>query len=55
MGYESDGIRTKKDFDPNGIVDRAQFGTILSRLLRGNKNNGGDPYYQKHLDTLKLE
>ncbi len=53
MWYESDGIRTKHTFDPEQIVDRAQFGTILSRLIRGEKNNGGDIYYQKHLDALK--
>jgi hypothetical protein len=53
MWYESDGKRTKHIFDPNAEVDRAQFGTILSRLLRGDKNNGGDIYYQKHLNALK--
>jgi hypothetical protein len=46
-------VTLKKTFDPNQTVDRAQFGTILSRLLRGNENNGGTPYYQKHLAALK--
>ncbi len=55
MGYESDGKRTKHTFDPNTEVDRAQFGTILSRLIRGDKNNGGDIYYQRHLEALKKE
>ena len=36
-------------------VDRSQFGTILSRLMRGNKYNGGAPYYTKHLNALKAQ
>ncbi|MFA6256572.1 MAG: immunoglobulin-like domain-containing protein, partial [Candidatus Absconditabacterales bacterium] len=55
MGYESDGVTLKKTFDPNQKVDRAQFGTILSRLLRGTKNNGGIKYYENHLKALKAE
>jgi len=39
MGYESDGIRIKKTFDPSYILNRAQFGTMLSRLLYGNTYN----------------
>jgi len=53
MGFESDGITVKKHFDPMDQVDRAQFGTILSRLLRAGKYNGGNPYYAKHLNALK--
>jgi len=41
-------------FDPNGEVTRAQFGTILSRLIRGTIYNGGIPYYTSHLNALKL-
>jgi hypothetical protein len=37
MGLENDGLTPKKNFDPNQEVNRAQFGTILSRLLRTNK------------------
>ncbi|MCX6823003.1 MAG: right-handed parallel beta-helix repeat-containing protein [candidate division SR1 bacterium] len=55
MGYESDGVRVKHTFDPNVEVDRAQFGTILSRLIRGTKNNGGVMYYTNHLSALKTE
>jgi hypothetical protein len=50
-------IKTKK-FEPNKIVSRAEFGTILSRILwwdkydvkNPNKNN---PYYTKHLKALQ--
>lgn len=40
-------------FNPGGTVTRAQFGTVLSRALRGDVNDGGDPYYVYHLQTLK--
>lgn len=40
-------------FDPDGLVTRAQFGTLLSRTLYGNTYNGGDPYYAYHLQALK--
>ena len=41
------------DFDPNGVVTRAQFGTVLSRLIRGTAYNNGTPYYSMHLWALK--
>ena len=42
------------NFDPNGEVTRAQFGTVLSRALYGNENNTtGELYYLNHLNTLK--
>ena len=56
MWYASDGKTLKTTFDPNAEVDRAQFGTILSRLLYGDKNNASSkttPYYANHLDALK--
>jgi hypothetical protein len=53
MGYQADGVTIKKNFDPLVEVDRGQFGTILSRLLRAGKYNGGTPYFSKHLKTLK--
>ncbi len=40
-------------FNPNGVVTRAQFGTVLSRALYGDTYNGGDPYYVNHLNALK--
>lgn len=40
-------------FDPNGEVTRAQFGTVLSRALRGAKYNGADPFFLNHLNALK--
>jgi hypothetical protein len=40
-------------FNPNGAVTRAQFGTVLSRVLRGDENEGGDPYYANHLEALQ--
>lgn len=34
MGLEYDGITPQKKFNPYGIVTRAEFGTVISRLLR---------------------
>jgi len=52
MWLDTDG-KVNPTFNPTEIVTRAQFGTVLSRLLRGTKNNGGDVYYTKHLQALK--
>ena len=52
MWLDTDG-KANTIFTPNQVVTRAQFGTVLSRLLRGNKNNGGEIYYQKHLQALQ--
>jgi len=45
-----------KDFLPNDIVNRAQFGTTLSRILWWEKYNVKDsynrPYYEEHLKAL---
>ncbi|GHV20930.1 hypothetical protein FACS189428_0620 [Clostridia bacterium] len=40
-------------FQPYTKVSRAQFGTVLSRLLYGNEYAGGKPYYAKHLQALQ--
>ncbi len=42
-------------FDPNGIVTRAEFGTVLSRSLYGNEYDWGKPYYTNHLQALKSD
>lgn len=49
-----------EDFMPNKLVDRAEFWTILSRLLRWDKYDVVDatltnPYYAKHLAALNRE
>jgi hypothetical protein len=40
-------------FNPNGVVTRAEFGTVLSRALYSDVYNGGNPYYKNHLNALK--
>ena len=54
MGLKSDGTPDTK-FNPNAEVTRAQFGTILSRLLYGTSNNEvvGGERYTSHLTALK--
>jgi hypothetical protein len=42
-----------EEFNPNGVVIRAEFGTVLSRALYGTTYNGGIPYYLLHLNALK--
>lgn len=45
--------QTKIYFDPAGKVDRAQFGTILSRSIWWAEYDGGNPYFLLHLYALK--
>lgn len=39
MGLEADGITVRSTFMPNEIVNRAQFGTVFSRLIFGLEYN----------------
>lgn len=61
MGLKSDGKTVDKNFDPHAYVSRAQFGTILSRLIYGDKYNlyTGEEMkfkrYQKHLNALNAD
>lgn len=51
LGLMGQGITA---FNPNGVVTRAQFGTVLSRALYGDVNNvDTNPYYSQHLQALK--
>jgi hypothetical protein len=49
------------NFNPNGLVTRAEFGTAFSRALNANdaeklaETNKADPYYKDHLNFLKEE
>lgn len=52
MGRKSDGTSASA-FNPDGILTRAHVGTIISRILYGNKNNGGKDRYTNHLQALK--
>jgi len=52
MGRNNDGS-VAASFNPNGLVNRAQFGTVLSRALYGDMYNGAEPYYADHLAALK--
>ena len=39
--------------DEESPTNRANFGTALSRILRWDKYDGGNPYYTNHLNALK--
>lgn len=54
MGLKTDGTPAKT-FDPNDQVNRAIFGTTLSRALRWETYNGGQNRYIKHLEALKAK
>lgn len=58
MGLKKDGTPDTV-FNPNERVTRAMFGTALSRLIYGTKNNidQNDPRkrYQEHLNNLKID
>jgi hypothetical protein len=55
MGLEFDGSPTK-NFNPDGLISRAEFGTIFSRLLYGDKYNGdAEIWYRPHLNALKAD
>ena len=41
-------------FNPGVVTTRAQFWTILSRLLFGFTYEWWDPYYKNHLEALKI-
>ena len=62
MWQESDWVTPAKSFNPNDYVTRAQFGTVLSRLLFGDVYNIKDEskvymnewfWYKDHLQALK--
>ena len=43
------------DFRPKDSVTRAEFWTVLSRVLRWDKNEWWSTYYENHLKALKFE
>ena len=42
-----------EEFKPNNFVTRAEFGTVLSRVLWWSRNEWGSTYYENHLRALK--
>ena len=57
MGYEGDGVTQSTTFNPQDTVTRAQFGTVVSRLLWGDKYNttatDTGARYSGHLNALQ--
>ena len=53
MGINADGTPMQA-FEPHKLVSRAEFATVLSRVIWGNKHNiSGDDRYSEHLQALK--
>ncbi len=44
---------TNEYFNPNGYVTKAEFWTMLSRIIRGDLYDGWEPYYQSHIEQLQ--
>jgi hypothetical protein len=40
-------------FNPSSMVTRAEFGTVLSRVLYGTTYEWWTPFYKNHLEALK--
>jgi len=56
MWYKHDGVTIDSTFSPRENVSRAQFGTVLSRILWGTQNNAAAPNqlrYKNHLQALQ--
>jgi hypothetical protein len=52
MGIHTDGTPLS-EFMPDKFVSRAEFGTVLSRVLYGTMYNDAIPYYVRHLQALQ--
>ena len=53
MGINADGTPIQA-FEPHKLVSRAEFATVLSRVIWGNKHNiSGNDRYSAHLQALK--
>ena len=53
MWINSDGTPLE-NFNPNGLVTRAEYATVFSRVLYGDKYNKSEwNYYEDHLAALK--
>ena len=53
MWINADGTPLK-NFNPNGKVTRAEYATVFSRVLYGDKYNKSEwNYYEDHLNALK--
>ena len=53
MGINADGTPMQA-FEPHKLVSRAEFATVLSRVIWGNKHDiAGDDRYSAHLQALK--
>ena len=46
---------TNEYFNPQGYVTRAEFWTMLSRIIRGDLYDGWEPYYQRHIEKLQYQ
>lgn len=52
MGIDSNTNQPSNNFNPKGKMTRGQTLTVISRMLDGDKFNGGTPYWKNHEANL---
>lgn len=53
MGLQNDGDTPLDLFNPNELMSRKYVVTTLSRMIWGNKYDGADPFYSKHMQAMQ--
>jgi hypothetical protein len=47
------GVNTNGVFNPSGLVTRAELAAVIDRILNGDANVGGNPWYAGHMASLQ--
>ena len=47
------GVNTNGVFNPAGLVTRAELAAVIDRILNGDANVGGNPWYAGHMASLQ--
>jgi hypothetical protein len=54
MGWKNDKKNVLREFRPNAFITKAEFSTILSRMLYATvSNDNGETWFIPHLKALK--
>lgn len=47
------GVNTNGVFNPTGLVTRAELAAVIDRIINGDANVGGNPWYAGHMTSLQ--
>jgi hypothetical protein len=47
------GVNTNGVFNPTGLVTRAELAAVIDRIINGDANVGGNPWYAGHMASLQ--